>query len=262
MSSPWERVIEEPEAQGHLVQIYDRNRDSSLIRNAARFMSGGLRNGDSLLVIANSSHLEAFRDNVEGCDSAVREGRAAFFNSQEMLGNLMANGHVEWRRFESAVGAALRQVRGSNDAAGVRAYGDMVDILWNARQYSAAIRLEQFWNKLLARSPFSLFCAYSMDLLGADLHLSSLDAVLSVHSHLVPAESDALLEMAVDRAMKEVLGPRAAVLRLLIKANYRPCWAVMPAGERIALWLRSNLPQQSDEILGLARQHYHALSAE
>jgi hypothetical protein len=76
---------------------------------------------------------------------------------------------------------------------------------------------------------------------------------------LVPAETKGNLETAIDRAMEDILGPRANGLKLLIKANYRPAWAVLPAGEAVVLWLRNNLPDQAEKILHRARQHYQAL---
>jgi hypothetical protein len=61
--------------------------------------------------------------------------------------------------------------------------------------------------------------------------------------------------------MEEILGPGAGNLKLLIKANFRPSWAVMPMGESMALWLRSHLPDRADQLLERARQHYQLLQA-
>jgi hypothetical protein len=58
--------------------------------------------------------------------------------------------------------------------------------------------------------------------------------------------------------MDERLGARANGLKLLIKANYRPSWAVLPKAEGIILWLRNNLPDEAEDILGLARKYYNA----
>jgi hypothetical protein len=56
--------------------------------------------------------------------------------------------------------------------------------------------------------------------------------------------------------MEEALGTEAHDLNLLVKANYRPAWAVLPSGEAIVLWLRNNLPDRADHILERAREHY------
>jgi hypothetical protein len=186
---------------------------------------------------------------------AVQTRQLVFLDAQETLSRFMRAGQPDWKLFEDTVGHVMRQVRPGGDNAGLRAYGEMVGILWKARQFSAAIRLEQFWNKLLAHSSFSLFCGYAIDVFGKDFQISSLDAILCTHTHVVPA-TNSNLETAISRAMEEILGPDAAHLKLLIKANFRPSWAVMPIGESMALLLRSHLPRQADLILGRA-WHLH-----
>jgi hypothetical protein len=141
----------------------------------------------------------------------------------------------------------------------------MVGILWKARQFAAAIRLEQLWNKLLENSSFSLYCAYAIDVFGRDFEVAHLDGVLCTHTHLIPAQTDGTLETAVNLSIDEILGSQAEALRLLIKANcvnanHGPARAVLPSAENILLWLRKNLPEQADRIVGRARHHYGLLS--
>jgi hypothetical protein len=132
----------------------------------------------------------------------------------------------------------------------------MVGVLWKARQFDAAIRLEQLWNRLLEQSSFSLYCAYAIDVFGKEFHVANLDGVLCTHTHLVPAQPNGNLETALKLSMDEILGESADALKVLIKANYRPSWAVMPNAEAILLWLRRNLPDKADEIITRARHHY------
>jgi hypothetical protein len=171
----------------------------------------------------------------------------------------MVAGQPDWARFEETIRKAVRELAPKPGAEGLRAYGEMVGILWNARQFAAAIRLEELWNKLLGHLSFSLYCAYAVDLFSKELEVSNLEAVLCAHSHLVPAQPDGRLEAALNRSMDEILGPKANALRVLIKADYRPSWAVMPNAEKILLWLRKNLPGQVEEIANLARRHYQTL---
>ena len=135
----------------------------------------------------------------------------------------------------------------------------MVGILWKARQFAAAVRLEQFWNRILEQSSFSLYCAYAIDVFGKDFHAGALDEILCAHSHLVPAQLNGDFETALNLAMDELLGEEADALRILIQANYRPGWAVMPNAEAIVLWLRKNLPQRAEEIISRSRHYYNQL---
>lgn len=106
------------------------------------------------------------------------------------------------------MGAAMARIRVAAPFARLRAFGEMVDILWAKRQFSAAVRVEQLWNRLLSRSSFSLYCAYAVDVFGKEFQIATLDRVLRSHTHIVPAETDGRLDAAIDRAMEEISVPR------------------------------------------------------
>jgi hypothetical protein len=260
--SPWEKLLERPDPHGHLVQIYSGGDEQHLARNVGQYLFEGFKRNDGLLVIADAFNTKLFQLQLEqaGIDTelAIHTGQLFFADAQETLSRFMRNGQPDWNLFEEVAGTAMRQVRPEVPGAGLRAYGEMVGILWKAGQYSAAIRLEQFWNKLLGQSSFSLFCGYAIDVFGKDFQICHLDALLCTHTHMLPG-ANGHLEPAINMAMDEILGPNADDLKLLIKANFRPSWAVMPRGESTVLWLRNNLPQQADQILARAREHYRAM---
>ena len=54
-----------------------------------------------------------------------------------------------------------RACKGREDCV-VRAYGEMVDVLWKRGLTAAATRLELLWNQLAQTHRFSLLCGYSM----------------------------------------------------------------------------------------------------
>jgi|SRR5580658_747010 hypothetical protein len=260
--SPWKKLLEQPHPRGHFVQLYEAD-EAALTHNVGHYLWEGLRQGEGVLVIATPRHQEIFCRHLDGlgADLAALLGsrQLVCWDAEHTLTEIMAAGQPDWERFESVMRAAMRLVRPANNSGGLRAYGEMVGILWKARQFAAAIRLEQLWNKLLEQSRFSLYCAYAIDIFGKEFAVSNLDGVLCTHTHLVPAQIDGTLETAINRSMDEILGSRADALRVLIKANYRPGWAIMPTAEAIVLWLRRNLPAQADPIVGLARQHYRLL---
>jgi hypothetical protein len=83
------------------------------------------------------------------------------------------------------------------------------------------------------------------------------DEILCAHTQLVPSGGTDLVR-AIDRAMGDVLGSRADGMRPLMKANHRPAWGEVPPGEAVILWLRNNLPDYADEIVGRARRYCRA----
>jgi hypothetical protein len=255
------QLLDNPKAEGHVVQLYGKD-DGLLTRNVGRYLSEGLRRGDGLLVIATPEHSGSFARQLRedpAYSKAVLEGRLVFLDAQATLNRFMVNDQPDHERFDTVIGEALRGVQDRAVHTGVRAYGEMVGVLWKAGQYGAAVRLEEFWNGLLESSNISLFCAYPIDVFGEEFQVDTVDQLLCAHTHMLPV--DEALETALNRAMNDVLGARMFRLRGLIKANYRPSWGAVPKSEAIILWLRNNLPGSSGEILELASQYYSELRA-
>jgi hypothetical protein len=260
--SPWQKLLERPHCRGHYVQLYEAD-ELSLTKNVGLYLWEGLRRGEGVLVIATPEHRDLFCAHLDhfGADVPALLGskQLIFWDAHQTLAQFMVAGQPDWQQFEGVIRTAMRQVRSTVGSEGLRAYGEMVGLLWKARQFAAAVRLEQLWNRLLEQSSFSLYCAYAIDVFGKEFEVANLNDVLCTHTHLIPAQSNGTLETALNRALDEILGSKADPLRVLIKANYRPGWAVMPKAEAIVLWLRKNLPGQADEIITRSRHHYHLL---
>jgi hypothetical protein len=259
-SSPtWEKLPGAAEPPGHLVQFYETD-ERFLTRNVSRYLWQGLQQGDALTVIATAGHNDILTRQLKGLgadvESAVRDRQLTVLDAHEMLAQFMVHGKPDWDKFHRTIGATVSGLRTRPDHSGLRAYGEMVGVLWRAGQFSAAVELEEFWNTLLRSVGFKLYCAYPIDVFGKEFQIAAVDALLCTHTHLLSAGPDGLIETSLNRAMDEILGSKAKGLRLLIKANYRPSWAALPSGEATILWLRNNLRDDADEILGRARQHY------
>ena len=252
-------LSENQEPHGHLVQFYKAD-EALLTRNVVDFLTGGLKQGDALLVITTAERNVAFSDGLSesGIDpsTAIRERKLLFADAEQTLRRFMLNGQPDRARFERTIGALIREVRPQPDHGGLRAYGEMVGLLWQKAQFAAAVQLEQLWNNLMSANAFHLFCAYPIDVFGKDFDSATLDPLLCAHTHLVPAGRNRDLNSAVHRAIDDVLGSDARELRARIEADQRPSWVSIPEAESVILWLRNNLPQHADEILLQARQHY------
>jgi hypothetical protein len=79
-------------------------------------------------------------------------------------------------------------MRRSNDDRAIRAYGEMVDLLWKDGCEATAIRLETLWNQLARTCDFELLCGYSI---GNFYKGSSLDDIKRQHTHVVPTDGGA-----------------------------------------------------------------------
>jgi len=255
---PLLEVFEAPPPCSHFVQLYDKDK-LPLAQNVASYISEGLKRGEGAIIIVTPEHREIFREELRkrdiDADLPLMESGLLFLDAPQTLNQFLIDGEPDEPRFREMVASVIGQVRAARPA-GLRAFGEMVAVLWASGRRPSAVRLEQFWNAVLRDREFSLFCAYPIDIFSADFQIACVDALLCDHTHLIPTGEQDKLASALSFAIDEVLGPEAQSLKTLIKANYRPAWAVLPKAEGIILWLRNNLPQQADEILELARRQY------
>jgi PAS domain S-box-containing protein len=180
-----------PEVHSHIVQFY---KDEGLLsRVVADFLAAGLEAGEPLVVIATEAHREAFRRQLteRGYDveRAIASGQFVLFDAAETLKTFMASGMPEWEPFRHHVGGTLEKLGAPFPGKRIRAYGEMVDLLWKEGQRSAAIRLEELWNDLGKLHPFSLLCAYVMGNFYRDGDSEHFQHVCDTHSHVLPAET-------------------------------------------------------------------------
>jgi MEDS: MEthanogen/methylotroph, DcmR Sensory domain len=253
VSSHGDSLFARVELHDHLVQFYDD--DEILANTAGQFLVTGWRRGEALVTVATARHNQSILKYLDAHGVDARDpARARFFDAHEMLESISVNGQPDWTRFDQNVGAAARDLQAG--CGSVRAFGEMVGLLWSGGRLPAALRVEELWTRALATCPLSLFCAYPIDVLARRFDGSAVSAILRCHTHLLPFGEDGNLAGALERAMDEVLGIGAKRLRKLVSSYFRPSWAAVPDAEAMLLWIRSNLPHYQDQILELARRYY------
>lgn len=193
----------------HVVQFYDS--DVDLLGAVGSYLTGALLAGDSVIVIATPAHRAAFEgamaEHVD-LDEARAEGRLVVADAAETLDRFVVDGDVDPARFDDVIGGLVRSaVAGGRP---VRAYGEMVAVLWDAGAVNAAIELEALWNDLGERSPFSLFCAYAAASVAAPGVAEALAEVCHLHTHVVGGASDEARPRASRRFTASSEAPRLA----------------------------------------------------
>ncbi len=179
----------------HLVQIY---KDDSVFLDALEgFIHGGLAAGDGVVLIATPEHraVLAHRLDSRGVDVAAAIARDQYIalDAQEVLCSFMIPlGNTQWpdqNRFEQVVGELLtRASRGADGKAGarrVRAFGEMVVLLWNQGNAGATVRLEYLWHEFCKKKAFCLFCAYPRACFTQNAE-DSMRQICEAHSKVVP----------------------------------------------------------------------------
>lgn len=229
-----------------MVQVY-RNRDF-LVDAVSLYVGAGLRAGDAAIIIARPEHRERFVGALESVRAYPASG-LRFLDAESTLARFMVDGMPEWTAFHKLIGGTIAELRLQYPT--VRAYGEMVDILWQRGERKAALRLEEFWNEIGKLQTFSLLCAYAMDPLSGDTY-AGLDSICRCHTHLIPASDYGELNEAVYRASVKVLDLPLAQMLLTLAASNRPP-TEMPLGQAALIWLRQNMPRTADRILGEVR---------
>jgi hypothetical protein len=186
--SSWTELLTHAESGDHVVQLYGED-DLLLAKNVSRFLAEGMRRLDSLLVIATPDHVQATtrqlaQDDANATVEAERAGRLVFLDARTTLDRILVDGRPDEGRFDSVVGEAMRDARARSGSGKVRAFGEMVGLLWSEARYAEAERLEALWNDLLAGSDYSLYCAYRIDLFGEDVDKAALSPIVAAHTHL------------------------------------------------------------------------------
>ena len=175
-----------PHSSDHFVEFYDQ--DPQLIDSLTRFVSAGLVNDDSAIVVATADHRESLdRALLAGgvdVDAARERGVYMSFDAQDTLAIFMKDELPDPQEFENLFGGIMeRAARGGRN---VRVFGEMVALLWAQGNVPAVLRLEDLWNQLTESHPFRLFCAYPIELFGGR-NLAPLRSVCQRHTHLVAA---------------------------------------------------------------------------
>jgi hypothetical protein len=144
----------------HLVQIYQD--DGVFLDSLLGFVAGGLEANDGVIVIATAEHLAALEDRLlnHGISLHIARSRDLYIalDAEETMAQFMVNGWPDDVLFERMVTRLLERARGHDRR--VRAFGEMVAVMWGQGLNGATVRLEHLWHKFCQREAFSLFCAY------------------------------------------------------------------------------------------------------
>ena len=117
--------------------------------------------------------------------AALRTGVLTIEDANQLLMQLMVDGMPDRARFQTVVGGLLERVAALRPGRTMRAFGEMVDVLWKQGHTKAAIALEELWNELATQHSFVLLCAYSMDNFYGALGSAGFEAVCKQHSRIV-----------------------------------------------------------------------------
>jgi hypothetical protein len=198
---------ERHEATEHIVQLFDT--PDSLANVVSAFLNEGWQRDDHLLVVARPGHWTRISDRLErrGCPvaQATRIGRLTILDAATTLARITRYGVVDRHLFMEQIGGLVGQLV-AETSAGVRIYGEMVELLAEEGDMRGAQQLEGLWNELSERQRFTLLCGYSAAHFADSRSLPALHAICGAHSRVQTNTSDLLGNWLVGREPDQQFG--------------------------------------------------------
>jgi hypothetical protein len=168
----------------HIAQFYEH--EGVLLDSLVGFIGGGLRAGESAIVIATAEHLKVLdeRLSASNVDVATARSKDQYITlvAEEALAMFMVKQWPDDKLFSDLVTELITRAR-ANDRH-VRAFGEMVALLWARGDEAATIRLEYLWHQICQSQAFSLFCAYPKTGF-TESPSKSIDQICAAHSRII-----------------------------------------------------------------------------
>ena len=178
----------------HILQIYQS--EDEFIDTLEGFVTSGFRAGESVIIIATPEHLRALNDRLRKQQwdlfSLILEDQYIPLSAEDALGQFMIKGWPDQNLFYHLLTNLLS--RGRKQGRRVRAFGEMVALLWAQGHTGATVHLEHLWTQYCESEQFSLFCAYPKSGFTEDAN-ESLAQICKCHSKTIAADEGGLGEV-------------------------------------------------------------------
>jgi DcmR-like sensory protein len=240
----------------HIAQLHPD--PHTLTNGVALYLQTGLRRGNSVVMIASRSQtdliLARLRDDELDPGMFLKSGQMELHDAELMLRKCMRNDVPDWEDFRRVMGEVLERVRAFGRGT-TRAYGEMMNLLWQEGKQEAAIRLEEYWNELARLYPFSMLCGYLLDVHHEQAYNGPLEEIGRTHSDILGTADDDRFRVALDAASRDVFGvPLSEMVGFSGRRGSGE--QRFPSGQRTMLWVKRNLPTASAAVLEKARRYY------
>ncbi|HEX2600887.1 MAG TPA: MEDS domain-containing protein [Gemmatimonadaceae bacterium] len=180
-----------PGITGHDVQFYKT--DDYLIESVVGFLGDGIRAGQPIIVIATEPHrralVETLRSRGLDPDKLYSGQLSVWLDARETLNAFMEGSKPSRELFYATVGSVFERLLEKRYYLVVRAYGEMVDLLYKDGNSEGALAVEDLWNELANHYKYSLLCGYCVDNFLHEAGVEGFRRVCDHHRGALPIES-------------------------------------------------------------------------
>jgi hypothetical protein len=175
----------------HLLQLYTD--EKYFLEVLAEYIADGINKGDNVVIIVTVSHLTSLHrilaDRGVNLTSLSLNKRFFALDAQTTLDTFLIDNWPDEELFNKNISGVLYNA--GYPERSIRAFGEMVVLLWESGYHAATVQLEELWNKFCNKHPFTLFCAYPADSFKDSLS-SSLQHIKCAHGRQVDKKEDFL----------------------------------------------------------------------
>jgi hypothetical protein len=179
----------------HLVQIYES--DEVIMNSLEGFVISGINAGESVIIIATAEHIKGLNRrlilNGLEIDHLLKNSQYIPLSAESTLEKFMVNGWPDDKKFMSTVTSIVNKAKGTEKRK-VRAYGEMVALLWAQGNNGATVHLEHLWNKFCESEVFCLFCAYPKSGFTQNVN-ESIHHICSAHTKQIAGDKSSRTEV-------------------------------------------------------------------
>lgn len=144
----------------HLVQFYENDR--IFLNTLEGFAGSGILAGESVIVIATAKHIASLNKRLHTHGFKLTDLQAADMyipiDVNDVFPQILVNGRLDEAQFNKYVTDLINRAKQGNRK--VRAFGELVAVLWEQGSCGVTVELEHLWHKLYHRLNFTLYCAY------------------------------------------------------------------------------------------------------
>lgn len=198
-------------AESHVVQLCpNKSAQAKLLTN---YISEGLLNNEAVIVIARPVLRKALWTKLQalGLDMVryKARGQIKLYDAELLLSTILLNDVVDEHYFHTFIGSQIEAARATYGK--VRAFGEMVEILWQRGLRDTALQLETIRNDLGKKYELTVLCTHLRDSLDPQSYNPALEHICKCQTYSLPMNAaeggGTLLELfgtAWDRAISQL----------------------------------------------------------
>ena len=172
----------------HLVQIYDN--DQIFLNTLEGFAGTGILAGETVIIIATASHIASLNKRLLKHGFDIDHLRAinqyVTLDVKDILSKVLVDDWLDENLFNKFIINLIDHGKEGNRK--VRAFGELVAVLWEKGHCGVTVQMENLWHRLYHKLQFTLYCAYPKTGFTQSAK-NSIDIICKTHSKIIDGQA-------------------------------------------------------------------------